>query len=117
MVVKNRIKWKVVDQLLEETKSSPRDLLDWLEWGFGNIDNNGSHICNVRLYLDKYYITDEDSVFVGRGSQYITLPEIMTGRYQMSLDLIPSTVWLTLSSDLEFRKVMISRFKKHYKLK
>ncbi len=113
--LKNRINWKVVDSLLEQTGSTPQQLLDWLEWGFENVDS--SFICNVRLYLDKYCITDSDSMYANKGGKYITLPSVITGTDSDGVLFPPSIVWTELRDNIEFRNTMIARFKKHYKLK
>ena len=120
MKVKNRIKWKVIDKLLEETESSPWDLLDWLEWGFENVGRE-EFICHRKLYLGKFYIewgcdagihTDSDDEID------VFCSNIFTGSRPSAGELSsPAAAWHILQTDLDFRTTMIKRFKKHYKLK
>ena len=117
----NRIKWKVVDKILEETKSTPQQLLDWLEWGFSNLESY-NWLCLKKLYLGKYFIeTEGDREYISNKEPkdriYIFTPTIITGKNQDGETFCPATTWGTLITDLDFRGAMIARFKKHYKLK
>jgi len=109
---KNEVKWKVIDDLLEKTDSTPRELLDWLEWGFENVEQ-GAFICNEAEYKNKYYIADTVS-FLREDETIIKIGVIITGGAE---PYYPSAVWGKLLTDMHFREVMIARFKKHYKLK
>lgn len=119
--IKNRIKWKVVDKILEETESTPQQLLEWLEWGFENIESHcHNYICVKKLYLDKYFLDTAEFKGYRDNSEkriYIYLPRILTREDRWGEEFTPATTWTNLRDNLEFRNEMVRRFKKHYKLK
>lgn len=126
MAIKNRIKWKVVDSLLEQTESTPRELLDWLEWGFKHIDGVvNTFLCNNRLYLDKYYITNKCDLsmhihpngLILEDKSVIRVPDILTGESPTGNTFNPAVFWVSFQKDKDFRAEVITQYKKHYKLK
>jgi hypothetical protein len=113
-----KIKWARVTKFLKVTNSTPQQLLDWLEEGF---KNKHAFICNSNLYLGKYYLYDSvvrddvgNDIIVKNGYYNRThcyVPTLITNT------LFMANLWNSLNTDKEFRKDMIDKFKKHYKLK
>ncbi len=67
--LEHKIKWALVTKFLKVTKSTPQQLLDWLEWGFKNV-NKYEFICVKERYLGgKDFIADyhhsEDDFEIG----------------------------------------------------
>jgi hypothetical protein len=48
------IRWKTLDQVFKLTKSTPQDMLDWINQGLIDL-RTGDFICNESHYLGKYF--------------------------------------------------------------
>jgi len=119
-MIKNRINYKVIDKILEETKSTPRQLLVWLEWGFKYV-HKADYICTGKLYLDKYFFRGEgEEEYVDKIEEErvnIFIPPVFIDTEEHPMPRIPASIWTYLNACPEPRNIMIARFKKHYKLK
>lgn len=123
--LEHKIRWALVTKFLKVTKSTPQQLLDWLKWGFRYVPIQ-SFICNRKLYLDKHHITKAtrytidgsyDNAFEVDSFNTVYIPELVTGLNLNSDYVPPAELWYQLNNDKKFRKEMIDKFKKHYKLK
>ena len=119
--LKHKIRWALVTKFLKVTESTPQQLLDWLEWVFKNVPKY-EFICLIKLYLDKYFIDDsfDETIFIEKSCidrLEVCIPSLITGLYYKEQLYAAALLWDKLHDDIEFRKEMIDKFKKHYKLK
>ncbi len=121
--LEHKIKWALVTKFLKVTKSTPQQLLDWLEWGFKNV-NKDEFICHKEMYIEgKYFIAESrhsgnDFKMSREEHGIIDVPVLITSLSEYETHIAyPARIWRKLQCDEEFRKEMIDKFKKHYKLK
>ena len=104
-----RIRWSVVDSLLEVTKSTPAQLLNWLETS----PLSSRFPCKNHKYLGKYNLLA--SLFQLKAFMYhddewdVYVPYVSTG-------VTIFVFWDIWRSNPKFRDQLTKSFKKRYKL-
>jgi len=120
--VKLKINWKALNNIFKYTKSTPKDMLDWINEG---VQLKCQWLCEKSLYMDEYYFTSNDSfknvAITTINNRLITPILFMSDVYSpgKSNKLSSATLSIVLCSGNypKYSAEIIKQFKRHYKLK
>lgn len=127
-----RIRWKIVDQILKLTNSTPSQLLAWMSDPIVMqhaypCDEDLEYLGNTTIYrayfdtgisIDSY--TDEDGVWDKKAGMFVPDPDNAT-IYDLRVPLIAKGVhiydfWHYWRADSNFRNKITAQFKRRYDL-